>query len=135
MFTTANPPMLAAAASASLVLIARDEWRRAQLGDLGTALKQGLAGLRWRLLPSFTAIQPLIVGDNIETRKLASHLSRQGLWVSAICPPAVPRGTARLRISLSALHTQADVSLLVAALHRAAADMPSATRYEAPCYD
>ncbi|RAM62788.1 8-amino-7-oxononanoate synthase [Herbaspirillum rubrisubalbicans] len=116
MFTTAHPPALAAATSASLGLIAKEDWRRQRLRSLAAQLRQGLAGLPWTLLPSSTAIQPLIVGDNAAARALAAALRVRGLWVPAICPPTVPKATARLRISLSAAHTPAQVAQLVAAL-------------------
>ncbi|WP_288409503.1 8-amino-7-oxononanoate synthase [uncultured Herbaspirillum sp.] len=116
MFTTAHPPALAAATSASLGLIAKEDWRRQRLHSLAAQLRQGLAGLPWTLLPSSTAIQPLIVGDNAAARALAAALRVRGLWVPAICPPTVPKATARLRISLSAAHTPEQVAQLVAAL-------------------
>lgn len=116
MFSTAHPPALAAATSASLALIAREDWRRERLQALAAQLRAGLAGLPWSLLPSATAIQPLIVSENATARALSAALRAQGIWVPAICPPTVPKGTARLRISLSALHTSADVARLVAAL-------------------
>ncbi len=116
MFSTAHPPALAAATSASLALIAREDWRRERLQALAAQLRAGLAGLPWSLLPSATAIQPLIVGENAAARALSAALRAQGIWVPAICPPTVPMGTARLRISLTALHTPADVARLVAAL-------------------
>ena len=68
---------------------------------------------------SDTPIQALIVGDNAAALALAAALDAQGLWVPAIRPPTVPVGTARLRITLSALHTLADVEALVEALERA----------------
>ncbi|MBP0597396.1 8-amino-7-oxononanoate synthase [Herbaspirillum sp. LeCh32-8] len=120
MFTTANPPLLAAAASAALRVIERDEWRRERLRELAAQLTLGLADLPWRLLPSPTAIQPLIVGDNAPARALMQSLREQGIWTPAICPPTVPKGTARLRISLSALHTPAHVERLIDALRQAA---------------
>lgn len=116
MFSTAHPPALAAATSASLALIAREDWRRERLQALAAQLRAGVAGLPWSLLPSATAIQPLIVGENAAARALSAALRAQGIWVPAICPPTVPKGTARLRISLSAQHTSADVARLVAAL-------------------
>ncbi|HEX7750336.1 MAG TPA: 8-amino-7-oxononanoate synthase [Bordetella sp.] len=127
MFTTAHPPLLAAAASASLAVIARDQWRRERLRDLAARLRQGLEGLPWRLLPSATAIQPLIIGGNAAARALMQTLRDEGIWVPAICPPTVPKGTARLRISLSALHTREHVERLIQVLRqvaRAWADHP-----------
>ncbi|HRZ62963.1 MAG TPA: aminotransferase class I/II-fold pyridoxal phosphate-dependent enzyme, partial [Rubrivivax sp.] len=79
-------------------------------------LRDGLGSLPWQLLPSATAIQPLIVGDNEATLALAKALWERGLWVPAIRPPTVPKGTARLRISISAAHTAADIDQLIHAL-------------------
>lgn len=120
MFSTANPPALAAATSASLAIILRDEWRRQRLRKLSAQLRDALATLPWPLLPSDTAIQPLIVGDNHRARRLSQDLRMAGLWVPAICPPTVPKGSARLRISLSALHTEEHIHQLAQALGRLA---------------
>lgn len=117
IFTTASPPMLAAALLASVDLIEREEWRRERVRQLVTQLRAGLAGLPWQLLPSETAIQPLIVGDNRDAMRLMEQLLDRGIWLPAIRPPTVPAGTARLRISLSALHTPEDVEQLITALH------------------
>ena len=116
IFTTAQPPAVACALVKSLELIAAGDDRRAHLQALIRQLQEGLAGLPWALLPSETAIQPLIVGDNEAALALSQALRDQGLWVAAIRPPTVPAGTARLRISLSAAHSEADVARLVDAL-------------------
>ena len=116
IFTTAAPPAVACALRCSVDRIAAGDDRRRHLMTLIARLRDGLAPLPWRLLPSPTAIQPLIVGDNAATLALAEALWQRGLWVPAIRPPTVPQGTARLRISLSAAHTGADVDELVAAL-------------------
>ncbi|HPF59892.1 MAG TPA: 8-amino-7-oxononanoate synthase [Candidatus Competibacteraceae bacterium] len=116
IFTTASSPVIAAALLASLELIVAGDDRRAHLQALIARLRAGLDGLPWRLLPSLTAIQPLVIGDNQAAVALAERLLAQGLWVPAIRPPTVPAGTARLRISLSAAHTTAQVDALLAAL-------------------
>ena len=116
VFTTAQPPLLAAAVSASLRVIAADGWRRAHLRALSERLKAGLAGLPWPLMPSDTPIQPLLVGGNAEALRLADGLRDQGILLPAIRPPTVPQGEARLRISLSAAHSLDDVATLTAAL-------------------
>jgi 8-amino-7-oxononanoate synthase len=77
-----------------------------------------LAENHWQLLPSDTAIQPLVIGANEEAMRIAASLSEQGLWVPAIRPPTVPPGTARLRITLSAAHSEQDVRQLVNALNQ-----------------
>ncbi len=115
-YTTAQPPALAAAVSASLALIGKEPERRARLAGLIAHLKQGVAGLPWPLLPSDTPIQPLLVSDNHETLRLADGLRERGILCPAIRPPTVPEGSARLRISLSASHTLADLDRLLVAL-------------------
>jgi len=116
IFTTAAPPAVACALSKSLDLIRHGDALRAALVATIARLRDGLAGLPWRLLPSATAIQPLIVGENDATVALAQGLWQRGLWVPAIRPPTVPKGTARLRISVSAAHTAADIDQLIHAL-------------------
>ena len=132
IYTTAAPPAIAHALSASLALIAGDEGaqRRAQLQQRIVQLRGELskmiaarADLAWAMADSSTAIQPLIVGDNAAALALSAALEAQGLWVPAIRPPTVPVGTARLRITLSAAHTEADVQRLVAALAAAAEEL------------
>ena len=117
IFTTASSPILAATLLASLELIADGDDRRAQLQSLIVRLREGLNGLPWRLLPSPTAIQPLLIGGNEAAVRLAGRLFERGLWVPAIRPPTVPAGTARLRISLSAAHRESQIDDLIAALH------------------
>jgi 8-amino-7-oxononanoate synthase len=116
IFTTAAPPAMACALSKSLQLIEQGDARRANLFARIGQLRDGLSGLRWPLLGSPTAIQPLIIGDNASTVSLAQSLWESGLWVPAIRPPTVPKGTARLRISVSAAHTADDIEQLIQAL-------------------
>ena len=129
IYTTAAPPAIAHAVSASLALIAGDEGaqRRAHLQRLVAQLRAQLADLMaahpqlgWQLADSATAIQPLIVGENSAALALSAALEAQGLWVPAIRPPTVPVGTARLRIVLCASHTAHDVQRLVDGLSDAA---------------
>jgi 8-amino-7-oxononanoate synthase len=119
IYTTASPPALAAALIKSLELIAEESWRRERLVQLCGQLAATLQTRRWQLVPSTTPIQPLIVGDNAQAVALSDSLAAAGILVPAIRPPTVPDGTARLRISLSAAHTERDVGNLVAALHAA----------------
>ncbi|SEL48187.1 8-amino-7-oxononanoate synthase [Nitrosovibrio tenuis] len=116
IYTTAAPPLLAHTLLKSLELIEEEEWRREKLVQLAAALKRELQSLRWRLLPSATPIQPLIIGENDQAVRISEALSASGILVPAIRPPTVPRGTARLRISLSASHTMEDVARLGEAL-------------------
>lgn len=116
IFTTAQPPAIACALSKSLQLIKNGDALRANLMARIGQLRDGLAGLPVKLLASATAIQPLIVGENEATVTLSKVLWERGLWVPAIRPPTVPKGTARLRISVSAAHTEADIAQLITAL-------------------
>ena len=120
IFATAAPALLATALRASLKLIEQDEWRRTHLQQLVARLRSGLAagvqGSGWRLSESQTAIQPLLIGRNDEAMATMEGLRERGIWVPAIRPPTVPEGTARLRIALSAAHTEADVDQLIDAL-------------------
>ncbi len=116
IFSTGSSPIIACALRASLTQIAEGDARRAHLAVLTTQLRQGLAATRWKLLPSPTAIQPIVVGDNHAVVALAEALYARGLWVPGIRPPTVPQGSARLRVSLSAAHTTDHVERLVNAL-------------------
>jgi 8-amino-7-oxononanoate synthase len=120
IFTTASSPMIPVALLASLDLIASGDERRAHLQRLIARLQAGLANLPWRLLPSQTAIQPLVIGGNDAAVQLAERLFKRGLWVPAIRPPTVPMGTARLRISLSAAHSEEQIDALIGVLRECA---------------
>ncbi len=116
VFSTAPPALLAAALLASLDIIEHEPKRREHLRHLIKRLRSGCADLPWALMASMTPIQPLVVGANQAALDLAEALRGHGIWVPAIRPPTVPEGTARLRISLSAAHTEADVDQLLEAL-------------------
>jgi len=118
IFTTGAPPALAEALLASLALIEAGDARRRHLASLIDLLRAELRLTRWRLLPSRTPIQPILIGDNAETVAVARGLWDEGLWVPAIRPPTVPQGTARLRVSLTAAHSADDVLRLASALNR-----------------
>ncbi|NOU01141.1 MAG: 8-amino-7-oxononanoate synthase [Gallionella sp.] len=117
VYTTATPPALSVALSESLRLIAQGDDKRAHLQNLIAQLCNGLSDLPWQLMPSHTAIQPLLIGDNQQTLQLSEGLRERGICVAAIRPPTVPQGTARLRITLSAAHSAEDVDQLIKALH------------------
>ena len=120
IFATAAPPLLASALRASLRLIEGEQWRRDHLARLVARLRDGLGGVlsgtHWTLGRSDTAIQALVIGANDEALAVMDGLRERGLWVPAIRPPTVPEGTARLRIALSAAHSEADVDQLITAL-------------------
>lgn len=122
MFATGAPPMVAEALRAAVGLILAEPWRRQHLQALRQQLRESLAqaDVPWDLWPSETAIQPLVIGRNEGALRVMAALDRQGVWVPAIRPPTVPKGSARLRISLSAAHTGGQVAQLVDALTQAA---------------
>jgi 8-amino-7-oxononanoate synthase len=116
IYTTATPPLLAHALLESLTIIASESWRRDRLEQLIRQFTDGVKSTRWKLLPSNTPIQALIIGGNEQTLHVSAALSAMGIEVPAIRPPTVAPGTARLRVSLSAAHSEADVAKLVDAL-------------------
>jgi 8-amino-7-oxononanoate synthase len=120
VYTTATPPSLSVALLESLKIIENGDELRTHLHRLIEKLRQGLRDLPWSLMASETAIQPLLIGDNHRALALSEALRERGIWVAAIRPPTVPQGTARLRITLSAAHTESDVDQLVGVLYELA---------------
>lgn len=123
IYTTATPPALSATVLVALKIIEQDEARRVHLKQLIDYLKSNLHLKNWQLTESQTAIQPLIVGSNEAASSLSEYLLTLGILVPAIRPPTVPKGSARLRISLSAAHNFDDVERLINALHIAEREM------------
>ena len=119
VYSTPAPPALSATLVESVSLIEKGDDLREHLQHLIAALKQNLHLKKWELMPSKTAVQPLVVGSNHKVVSLSEHLQKMGILVPAIRPPTVPVNTARLRISLSAAHTEEDVIRLADALNEA----------------
>jgi 8-amino-7-oxononanoate synthase len=117
VYSTPAPPALSATLIESVKIIEQGDDLRAHLQHLIATLKQHLHLKNWQLLPSETAVQPLIVGSNHAAVSLSEYLQKLGILVPAIRPPTVPVNTARLRISLSAAHTEQDVIKLAEALN------------------
>ncbi len=124
IYTTAPPPALAAATRASLALARREEWRRVRLRELIQRFRQGAAQLGLPLMPSTTPIQPILAGSAERALAWSQALEARGILVTAIRPPTVPEGSARLRVTLCALHSDQDLDALLAAL----ADLPRGAR-------
>jgi len=116
IYTTAPPPALACATLASLARVREDGWRRACLQARVARFRAGAAQLGLRLLPSSTPIQPLLAGDAGTALRMSAALRARDILVTAIRPPTVPVGMARLRITFSAAHTEAQVDRLLDAL-------------------
>ncbi len=116
IYTTALPSAVAVATLESLRIARAEDWRRDRLQDLIARFRAGAAQLGLRLLPSTTPIQPVIVGESGAALRLSAALEARGILVPAIRPPTVPAGTARLRVTFSALHELPDVDRLLDAL-------------------
>ncbi|WP_330924882.1 8-amino-7-oxononanoate synthase [Candidatus Sororendozoicomonas aggregata] len=116
IYTTALPPAIAEATRASLQIIQQEPWRREHLKELIRFFRHSCEQLGIALMPSETPIQPLLTGSVAETLAVSEALAEQGILVSAIRPPTVPKGESRLRIALSAAHTKTQVEQLVNAL-------------------
>ena len=118
IYTTALPPAVAEATRESLKIVINETWRREKLQALISEFKTGAAQLNLPLMPSDSPIQPLLVGDSFRALQLSEKLLEAGFLVSAIRPPTVPKGKARLRITFSALHEFEDVARLLETLHK-----------------
>lgn len=120
VYSTASPPALAYALLESLNIIERADGtaRRARLQYLIDLLNSELQLEHWTKLQSSTAIQPVMLGDNEQVTQVSAMLHEAGFWVPAIRPPTVPAGTARLRITLSAGHSDDDVVALARTLNQ-----------------
>jgi 8-amino-7-oxononanoate synthase len=116
IYTTAMPPAIAEATRASLKLVITDNWRREKLNELVNHFRAGAAQLGLTLMDSTTAIQPILIGDSQQAVQLSNGLLDAGFLVSAIRPPTVPEGSARLRVTFSALHKIEQVDRLLTAL-------------------
>jgi len=116
IYTTSQPPALACATLKSLELLRRESWRREHLAALVRQFRQGAEQIGLQLMDSPTPIQPILIGDSARALRLSRMLRERGLLVTAIRPPTVPAGSARLRVTLSAAHSEAQVQLLLNAL-------------------
>jgi len=116
IYTTALPPAIAAATRTSLLYVKQDNWRRDKLKKLVQRFQAGARQLGLSLMPSESAIQPIVLGGSQQAVKASDYLFQHGFWVSAIRPPTVPQGSARLRITFSALHNEQQIDQLLGAL-------------------
>jgi len=116
IYTTAMPPAVAAATLTSLQLVETGGWRRDKLTALINHFRAGAERLGLQLMPSQTPIQPIVVGEAARAVQMSQALKVQGILVTAIRPPTVPADTARLRVTLSAAHSEQQVDQLLNAL-------------------
>lgn len=118
IYTTASSPALAYATLTAVELLEKEAWRRTRLKDLIKLFQTTAAELGLRTQASQTPIQPIVIGDNATTVRIAHVLRTQGFLVGAIRPPTVPEHTARLRISLCAEHQPEHITALLHTLSR-----------------
>ncbi|MFT5594654.1 MAG: 8-amino-7-oxononanoate synthase [Oceanicoccus sp.] len=116
IYTTAMPAAIAAATLASIEIVKNEPQRREHLQTLIQQFKTGAQQIGLNLMSSDTAIQPVLIGDTQLALSMSEQLRQQGIMVTAIRPPTVPAGTARLRITLSASHSTQQVDTLLQAL-------------------
>ncbi|MBH2034605.1 MAG: 8-amino-7-oxononanoate synthase [Pseudomonadales bacterium] len=116
IYTTSQPPAVACATLKSLELLRTESWRREHLNKLIVRFREGAAAIGLTLMDSATPIQPILIGDSARALRLSALLRARGLLVTAIRPPTVPAGSARLRVTLSAAHSEAQLELLLHAL-------------------
>lgn len=113
IYTTAMPAPVAAATRAALRILRSESWRRERLAALIARFRAGCAARGIALTASTTPIQPILLGESQAALAASRALWDAGWWVSAIRPPTVPKGTARLRVTLSAAHTDAQLEGLL----------------------
>ena len=116
IYTTSQPPAVACATLKSLQLLREEGWRREHLNRLIARFRQGAAENGLALMDSPTPIQPILVGDSARAMRLSALLRERGILVGAIRPPTVPAGSARLRITLTAAHSEAQLERLLQTL-------------------
>lgn len=116
IYTTAMPPAVAAATLTSLELCETEQWRRQHLNRLIAQFRERVQELGYTLMPSMTPIQPILVGDSQRAIRLSEALRERKILVAAIRPPTVPKGASRLRVTLTAAHSEEDLDRLLEAL-------------------
>lgn len=116
IYTTSLSPALAEATRTSLELVQSEPWRRERLTQLIERFRSGCQQLGYELMDSPTPIQPILIGDAAEAMRISGELEARGIFISAIRPPTVPAGSSRLRVTLSAAHSEEQVDRLLDAL-------------------
>jgi 8-amino-7-oxononanoate synthase len=116
VYTTALPAAVAEATRASLKIVVAESWRRDKLQKLAERFRLGAGQLGLTLMASSSAIQPILIGDSQRAVDISNALLKAGFLVSAIRPPTVPQGSARLRVTFSALHDEQQIDQLLDAL-------------------
>ena len=118
IYSTAMPAAVAEATLVSLQIAQQEDWRREQLNEHIERFREGAQRLGLQLIDSATPIQPVLLGDEQSALNMSSALEQQGILISAIRPPTVPKGTSRLRITLTAAHQSGDIHRLLQAFEQ-----------------
>lgn len=118
VYSTAIPPAQAYALTHAVSMIQEQSWRREKLTELNEVYRDGLQDLDG-FVETQTSIKPFMIGESELALQVASACRQNGIWVTAIRPPTVPKGTSRLRITLTANHTNEQVKTLSMALKQA----------------
>jgi 8-amino-7-oxononanoate synthase len=113
IYTTALPPAVVAASRAAIHIFQTEPERREKLNSNINYFRQAVAKLHYPTVDSKTAIQPILLGDSKTALQATQLLQQQGIWITAIRPPTVPEGTARIRITISCEHRQSDLDQLI----------------------
>jgi len=127
IYTTALPPAVAAATRISLKILRRETWRREKLQSLIARFRSGIRDIGLELMDSPTPIQPVLLHDDALCYQVGESLRTKGFLVGAIRPPTVPVGSARLRVTLCAEHTEDQVDALVDAIDRTLTELRGQT--------
>lgn len=123
IYTTALPAAVAEATRAGLKIAIEENWRRDKLKKLSERFRLGAGQLGLIVMPSSSAIQPILIGDSQKAVDISNALLDAGFLVSAIRPPTVPQGSARLRVTFSAQHEEPHVDRLLDALEKISAGL------------
>ena len=120
IYTTSMPPAVAAATLTSLKILQSESWRREKLETLIKQFRTGCEQIGLQLMDSPTPIQPILIGESNKALEMSQGLEQEGIFISAIRPPTVPQGSARLRVTLSAAHDEEQVNTLLNKLEKVA---------------
>ena len=130
IYTTALPPAIAEATRASLKIVITENWRRDKLKKLSEHFRRGAKQIGLQLMASSSAIQPVLIGDSQAALNFSNALLNAGFLVNSIRPPTVPRNSARLRVTFSALHEEQDIDRLLDALDKISSNQTMMTSPE-----
>ena len=116
IYTTSLPPAICAAGVAALDVMRNEPWRRKKVVENAAAVREALNKEGFDTLKSSTQIIPVVIGDAGKTMAISRKLLAKGLFVQGIRPPSVPENSSRLRLTVTAGHTDADIEFAIKTL-------------------